>query len=115
MKDLKIKFQDTMRYATAGDYVGDDIMVFNQINDDYNFLIAIHEFVEKYLTEREGIKETDILAWDLTCKDDEPGANPDAPYYHQHLQAEIIERMLAAMMHIDWIKYEQEIKVYEQS
>jgi len=53
------------------------------------------------------------LAWDLLCKDDEPGENINAPYHKEHMSAELLERVAASILGIDWIKYEQEIKVSE--
>lgn len=118
MRDVIIQEVDKCRYATAGDYFIKDgityIQVKRQLNDDYTFLISIHELIEQYLTERKGIKEEDILKFDLAhdyCE--EPGAHPDSIYKNEHEIAEIIERILAKFMGVDWNKYEQEIQISE--
>ena|SRR5208337_105141 len=41
---------------------------------------------------------------------DEPGSDPTAPYYIQHLQATIIEELLSIWLKIDWKEYEKRIQ-----
>lgn len=121
--DTIIRASKTMRYPTAGDYYvdnGDNIIeVFEQGNEDHNFLIALHELVEEYLTRKRGITEESISAFDLAYEknrdpedtDSEPGDDPAAPYYKEHRFAMIVEQLMAHELGVDWNDYDQNIKV----
>jgi len=119
MRNIEIEFVKEMRYSTAGDYFVRDgktvIQVYDQEDRRHNFLVALHELVEQFLTEEAGIKEEDILAYDLQSNDEEPGDNPEAPYHLQHIQATIAEKLLAKYLNLAWSKYDAEIKVYEHN
>lgn len=108
------------RYETCGDYFTafDGALQFriNDIgNEDYEFLVSIHEQIEEHLTRRRGLKEPDIMAFDLMWEkereegkhapDEEPGHDPRAPYRNEHVMAENIERQLALAMGLDWNDY----------
>jgi hypothetical protein len=102
------------RYETAGDYWFDgdkiDVRVSDMANDDYAFLVAVHELVELYLTKKKGISEPDIMAFDIAHPDSsEPGAEPDAPYYKEHLFASAIEMLMAGQLGINWQDYDKKI------
>lgn len=116
--------KDEMRYPTAGDYYEKpngtvEFNICKQVNDDYEFLITIHEMVEEYITRKRGIKEEDIMNFDLLfederqrglhSQDDEPGYDLRAPYRKEHIFAELIERQIAFELGVDWIKYGEEI------
>jgi hypothetical protein len=107
------------RYQTCGDYwddaTGKHFRINDMGNEDYAFLVLIHEMVEEHLTRRRGLKEPDIMAFDEMwekeridgkhSEDDEPGHDPRAPYRREHIFAENIERQIAAMMDLDWETY----------
>lgn len=88
-------------------------------NEDYEFLVAEHERIEEHLTRRRGLKEPDIMAFDLMWEkereagahdpSEEPGHDPRAPYHREHVLAENIERMLAHAMGISWPVYENAV------
>jgi hypothetical protein len=78
-------------------------------NPDHEFLIALHELVEAYLTKKAGIPEADITNFDINCPDCDPGNHPEAPYHRQHLIATKIEKIMAEELNIDWNRYEEEI------
>jgi hypothetical protein len=124
--EIKIKTipHNTQRYPTVGDYIQQQdnswyISVSETGNDKYNFLIALHEFIELYLTQLKGIKECDITAFDLyyeKCRemklvneDSEPGFATNAPYRKEHTIATAIEMMIAAELGIDWLEYDRKI------
>lgn len=124
--NTRIKSVDKMRYPTAGDYFFKDgvieVEVFDQKNEDHNFLIAIHELVEEYLTRKRGISETLITAFDIEFEKrrlrefdpedvSEPGDDPAAPYYREHRFAMIMEQMMAHELGVDWNDYDKNIKV----
>ena len=105
------------RYATVGDYkfIEDDKILFTiskMDNDDYEFLVSIHELIEEHLTRRRGLTEQEITAFDLEFKksrgvgdESEAGFDKDCPYLKEHTLATSIEMMLAAYMGISWEDY----------
>jgi hypothetical protein len=124
-KKIEINFLEpkAMRYITLGDYYDKDdiyrIDIVKQIDDRYNLLILFHEIVEAILCEYRGIKEKDIMNFDLEWNkrllkgeilEDEPGNQPGAPYYKEHRTAENFERLLAMELGCDWSKYEKELR-----
>jgi hypothetical protein len=108
------------RYPTCGDYWHDIHGTHYRINDmgneDYEFLVSIHEQIEQHLTKRRGLTEPEIMAFDVMWEkereagqheeNEEPGHDTRAPYHKEHVLAETIERLLAVEMGISWPKYE---------
>lgn len=99
------------RYETLGDYWTEGGCIQFRIsslgNSDYEFLIALHEMVEKQLARKMGISEQTIDAWDLAHEDaEEPGELEGCPYREAHMIAEGIERAVAAKLGVDWKHYE---------
>jgi|ERR1035437_7107334 hypothetical protein len=111
---------DQHRYPTVGDYIirGEaDIEILVSKTEDwrYDALVAVHELIEVLQTEYAGIKEPDIMAFDLKFEkecdagqhgDDEPGDDPRSPYRAQHIFAECIERLLAQRLGVTWEEYD---------
>ena len=100
------------RYDTLGDYYTEggviQFRVSSLANNDYEFLIALHELIEKQLAKKMGITEQMIDAWDLTHEDEEePGALEGCPYRDAHMIAEGIERVVATKLGVDWDHYEK--------
>lgn len=108
------------RYPTVGDYWRDpdgtlQIRVSEMGNKDYEALVALHELIEIILTEKKGIKEPDIMAFDvqfekereegLHGEDDEPGEAPNSPYRKEHVLAECLERVVANELGVIWDEY----------
>jgi hypothetical protein len=112
---IETKPKNLMRYVTAGDYfeVQKDnvfIDVCEQGNDDANFLISLHELIEWYLTKKRGIKEEDIMDFDLAHPDSlEPGDEKDSIYRREHRFAENIERLVAGELGIDFNEHNNSI------
>lgn len=108
------------RYPTIGDYFKkgreEEIRVSDMKNSDYEFLVLIHELIEWYLTEKRGIKQKDIDAFDITYEKErnkglhkaweEPGFDKRAPYLKEHTFATEMEKLLAKEMGVNWKKYE---------
>ena len=122
--DYIIKTLSMLRYDTCGDYfVNDDglteLNIKSQTNQDYEFLITIHELIEEYLTRKRNIKEEDIMIFDLMfeqerrnglhSEDDEPGYDIRSPYRREHIFSENIERLIAQELGVDWVQYNNEI------
>lgn len=114
------------RYPTLGDWrtpVGKDISrpiievkVSLVGNEDYEFLIAVHELVEGYLCRRAGVTDEMVTQFDKENLDsDEPGDLHYAPYHKQHRMATLIERELAEMMGIEWSDYTLGLREAEES
>lgn len=104
------------RYDTVGDWRYDAasgtlaIRVSDLNNWRYETLIAIHELVEAALCSSGNIDQEKVDQFDLNYKGDgEPGDDSNSPYRGPHCMATGIERMLAAVMGVDWKKYEQSI------
>ena len=119
IKSIPLK-QLMERYGaeSVGDYwrpVRDSVQirVAEMENQDYCFLVALHELVEEFLCTKRGIPEPEIQAFDQMFdkleKEGEPGDEPDAPYHREHVFATMIERMLADEIGVKWDEYEQAI------
>lgn len=115
------------RYPTVGDYWEEkdpreilpptiEIRVSEMFNEDYNFLVALHELVEQHLVRKRGIPIEDIDAFDvqfeksraagLVRDDAEPGDDPRAPYRREHQFATQIEKLMAEALGVDWKEYD---------
>lgn len=114
------------RYETCGDYYKDVCdcgrkhwyFYSSKTNVDYEFLIVIHELVEWYLTQKRGIAEPKITAFDKLFeeerkqgkwKDEEPGFDKRAPYRKEHVFADKIEKLVAKELKVNWDKYTKDI------
>lgn len=104
---VNIQDEDLMRYSTIGDYFYvqfQDTLVFDiadQGDPFWNKMILIHELVEETLTNFKGIKEEDIMKFDLENPElDEPGESRLAPYHNEHMMAQRIEDMLCVYLGI---------------
>lgn len=89
------------------------ITVSDMGNDDYEFLVAIHEMIEAKLCEKAGISDEAITAFDVKFESErkagdvsEPGDEPTAPYARQHCIATAVERLMCAELGISWFDYE---------
>lgn len=112
-----------MRYDSLGDYFyKDGILHFKIVNTGnclYNKIILIHELIEQTLTEAKGIKEEQIIKYDLEFEnlrkagkvgiDDEPGEGKGSPYRREHIIAEIVERMM--LNHLDQKTFDEYTKI----
>tara|TARA_B100001989_G_C24512431_1_gene451193 strand:- start:378 stop:776 length:399 start_codon:yes stop_codon:yes gene_type:complete len=106
------------RYDTVGDYQTDEcgkqvISVSDLNNDNFEFLIALHELIESKLCKERGITDSQIDKFDIDYEsnredgdqESEPGDQPDAPYHKEHVFASRIEKMMADELGVDWEKY----------
>lgn len=106
------------RYPTVGDWrpgTPDEVIVSDMHNEDYEFLVMIHELLEFYLCKKRGIRDQDVTAFDVQFEKerdkglhtiaDEPGDSPLAPYFREHQFATAIERVLARELGVDWDTY----------
>jgi hypothetical protein len=112
------------RYETCGDWqIEKDgtirILVSETGDDDYNFLVGLHEAVEVKLCQKRGISQTAVDDFDIefekqraksiTLSNQEPGDNHFAPYQNEHCIATGIERVVAAALQVKWNDYETKL------
>ena len=82
----------TQIYGTCGNYWVDEagtiqISVSETGNDDFNWLVFLHEAIVQKLSQHRGMKLTD----------------------KEHLLAAGIEKIMASLLDLDWNKYENTI------
>ncbi|SRR6266403_5958149 len=128
--NIKTIDESKHRYPTLGDYFKKDkdvlqVNITDLGNKDYEFLILIHELVEWHLTENRGIKEENIMKFDIQFEKErkrgihnnevEPGDAIDSPYRKEHRFAENIERILAHELGIDFNDYSKHLLNFIES
>lgn len=101
------------RYETCGDWqkLGETLKIrVSDTGDRFsNLLVGLHEMVEAILCEAQGVSEIDVDNFDMLFEKlrvegnlEEPGDHPSAPYHHQHKIADIVERLVAVELGINW-------------
>ena len=108
------------RYETVGDYQAAHGFVLFSVsemgNEQYEALVALHEFVEWVLVTARKIPLVKIDDFDRQFETDrdlgdesEPGDAPEAPYRVEHRFAENIERQVCAELGIHWDDYNRAV------
>lgn len=109
------------RYPTVGDWIARrgklrEVLVSDMKNEDYAFLIMVHELVEAYLCLKRGVAPKDVDAFDMAFEarrvkgnEEEPGDDPQAPYHREHQFATKIEKLVAKEMGVDWKAYDKAV------
>jgi hypothetical protein len=115
---------ENQRYNTVGDWLIDEndpkkpiqIFVSEMGNEDYEFLVGVHELIEAYICKKRGIEEVDVSTYDIAFEAgraegnyDEPGNHPLAPYFNEHAFATKIEKQIAAELGVDWEAYDKTV------
>ncbi len=109
MRTIPNESQD---YKTIGNwkttpYGVDLILVSNMDNDDYEFIVGVHELVEQYLCKKRGISDEAVTEFDKAHLDHEnPGDLKEAPYHKEHMAASVVETFLIHELGIDLKEYE---------
>jgi len=100
---------------TVGDWFTDPedvqhIRISELTDERFEKLIAVHELIEKILCDYHGIEEKAVDQFDAAWKEhdglDEPGNDPQAPYHRMHRIADVVERLMAVEMKVNWDEYE---------
>jgi hypothetical protein len=85
-------------------------------NEDYAFLVGLHEQIEQHLCLKRGITEESISAFDIAYEanrpegdESEPGDHPDSPYRKEHFFATNIERMIALELGVEFAEYSKAV------
>lgn len=109
------------RYETVGDWTfeknGDiTIYISDMGNWKYEALVAVHELMEVLLCKDRKITQKEVDDFDKKFEskrkkgnEDEPGNDPDAPYYEEHQFASMIEEDLARQLNVKWDKYNKKV------
>ena len=104
------------RYNTVGDWEEGHFGAPHQIwvsacgNPDYEFLVMLHELVEFWLCHRRGISKEIVDAWDNSHANNDPGADPQAPYHREHEFACRIEELVSHEMGIELPEYSRALE-----
>ena len=103
---ITLKTEDC-RFGQIGDWPSyDDIRSIDTGNEQYNFLIQLHELIESQLCKFKGITAEAVDNFDKDYKGiGEPGDDPRCPYRKQHQFATIIEMMVAHELGISFPDY----------
>jgi hypothetical protein len=128
--NFKVIPHKEQRYETFGDYWWDESGVLQARisdigDDDMHFAGFLHEVFEAYSTNKKGVKEPDIMAFDemfnketdegLHKIDDEPGEDPRAPYKEDHLFANVLEKLAGIFLKVDEQEYQRRVtKLFEK-
>ncbi len=108
------------RYPTIGDWWWDkdgslQIRVSKMSDWRYECLVAVHELVEVLLCKKDRVSQESVDEFDKAFEAaripgnvDEPGDNLGAPYRKQHGVASGVERILGALLGVDWNAYANE-------
>jgi hypothetical protein len=120
--ELRTIDHGSQRYNTCGDWeiLPDGsirISVSDMGNEDYAFLVAVHEALEVWLCRKRGISQASVDAFDIEYEKNrpggdfsEPGDSPDAPYQKEHQFATHIERQLAQELGVSWDVYNDTVE-----
>lgn len=98
---------EDQRYDTIGDWFYDDTGTLHIRTSSESrkgaFLIALHELVEAFLCEHNGVSQEMVDEFDFEhqFKEGEPGDLQDAPYKREHRFAMLIEHLMARELGMD--------------
>lgn len=112
---IKTIEHNKQRYDTIGDWSYDrkkdlHIKISNLHNPDFEFMVAVHEYIEAFLCMRRDITQNQVDAFDLTWNGNgEPGDDVKAPYHNEHVFATKIEKQLCKELGVDWDAYDEYI------
>lgn len=117
---IKVIPNEQQRYPTVGDWQweGDNLLITVSDMDDwrYNMLVAFHELAEVLICKHRGIDQATVDTFDIQFEKlrkhdnmDEPGDDPNAPYYKEHQFATCVERLLALELGVNWQKYDDTV------
>lgn len=124
MNRINIEFvpHGECRNASVDDYWIDkngawQVRISKTGDDTHDMLILIHALFEFYATQKKGIREEAITAFDAEFERNrkagdcsEPGFDPKAPYFIEHCQATALERVAAGFLGVLWKDYEKALE-----
>jgi len=125
----RLRFKDVADYYFIISPVEEDkvlkITVAEMENPDYEFLVALHEFIESYLLVRKNTDLNKIDEWEERFgKERKEGKRPqnaiageqeDCPYKEEHKIATEIEKKMAEYLEVDWQEYDKYLEKLEEN
>ena len=128
MKDVGDYFEATCPVEGGKHFCGKQVLVIHVAkmdNPDYEFLVALHEFIESYLLKRRRVDLKEIDEWEAKfLKEKDEGKRPknaiageqkDCPYYQEHKIAIKIEKKMARYLKVNWKKYDDYLAKLEEN
>jgi hypothetical protein len=132
--NIRTKPIQKMRFKDVGDYywikspVSEEdvlkIVVAEMENPDYEFLTALHEFIESYLLLKRGVDFKEIEDWERVFslkkekgeipKNAVAGEQKNCPYKKEHKIALKIEKQMAKYLKVNWKKYDNYLEKLEE-
>lgn len=125
---LEVISPDKQRYDTPGDWIpGTPAKIVSSKlgNEDFEFLIMLHELIEYQLCKKKGITDEMVVEFDKKFEEDrkkglhsemeEPGNSSLAPYRDEHVFATKLEKMMSKKMSVDWKKYNEAVHGMEST
>ena len=108
---IKTTGQEEIRNQDVGDWYEHEgvkyIKVLEMGNENYSFLIALHELLEQKFCEKDRVPEWKVTNFDANFRGEgEPGMNLKAPYRKQHIKATQIEALVCGYLGLSWKKYD---------
>lgn len=112
----------SQRYPTVGDWWWEkdgtlQIRVSSMSDWRYEVLVAVHELVEVLLCKKDRVSKERVDTFDMAFEKarkrgniDEPGDDIRSPYRRQHGVASGVERILGALLGVDWNRYADEVE-----
>ena len=127
MLDIRIKTipHHYQQYDTVGNYWRDldaghevlEIRVSRMRDRRHEFLVALHELIDAFLSDSRRIPFGLITRFDIQYENarkhgdsSEPGACERAPYRKEHQFAESIERLVASELEVNWLQYNRAVE-----
>ena len=125
---IKIVLHKEQRYNTVGDWFFDRnfpktliVKVSETGNWKWNMCIALHELAEAIACTTDGVTQEQVDEFDKNWKPnfgfEEPGEDPQSPYFNQHAKAFTIEKTLffgmiddATLDNSEWEAYEAKLE-----
>lgn len=109
--DVKTIPHKDQRYDTAGDWYDENGTFHFRISDcknrKYEWLLAIHEIMERALCDVNGVSADAVDKFDKNFHGSgEPGDSKRSPYRTEHCFATAVERMVCAAMGVSWAEYD---------
>jgi hypothetical protein len=120
MRDVGDYFEAICPVEGGKHFCGQKVLVIHVAemdNQDYEFLVALHEFIESYLLKRREASFEEIDKWEANFKKEkEKGRRPknaiageqkDCPYYREHKIATEIEKRMAKYLGVNFKEYDK--------
>lgn len=107
---ISVKAPCDMRYFTAGDwYFRHGVLHIDVVHmSDWRsiFMVATHELIEALRCTEAGVTEKMVDEFDMAYDPKgDPGMNPKAPYYKQHIEATLIEMNIGSVLGVCWDRH----------